>query len=137
MCDTFNIVVGFITILSSVFGLYQFNEKRKLKIFTVSVLQGSAGNLCKIQQSTEWAFKNFREIQKLAVELSDSEIKKDLIKKVSDGQGDAAAADRLVINLFEQFMTIQESQFGSKEIKHPEKHELNLWLKELESRKYK
>jgi ABC-type amino acid transport substrate-binding protein len=135
MCDIFNIIVGLITLASFIFGLYQANEKRKLKQFTISVLKGTAGNLCKVQQSTEWAFNNFKEVQKLAVELGDTEIKKELIKKISDGQADAAAADRLVINLFEQFMTKQESQFDSKDISHPEKNELRLWLKELESRK--
>lgn len=135
MCDVFNIIIGFITIASLVFGFYQANEKRKLKRFTISVLQGTAGNLCKVQQSTEWAFNNFREVKKLAVELANNDIKKELIKKVSDGQADAAAADRLLIDLFEQFMTIQESRFDSKDISHPEKKELNLWLKELESRK--
>ena len=134
MYDTLNLIFGSVTVLSFLFAIYQFNEKKKLKRFTISVLQGTAGNLCKVQQSTEWAFVNFQHAQKLAVELADSKEKKELIIKISNGQGDAAAADRLVINLFEQFMTIQESQFKLKDISHPEKKELRLWSKELESR---
>ena len=128
------IISGLFTIASFVYALYQISEKKKLKLFAISVLQGSAGNICKVQQSTEWALNNFREVQKLTVELEDSEIKKEIIKKVSDGQADAAAADRLAINLFGDFMTMQEAQFNTREIKHPEKNELNLWKKELRSR---
>jgi ABC-type amino acid transport substrate-binding protein len=135
MDNLLNLGFGLITTISFLFAIYQFKEKKKLRKFTISVLTGTAGNLCKVQQSTEWAFANYREAQKLAVELKDSEIKKELIKKLSDGQGDAASADRLVINLFQQFMTLQDAQFDMKDISHPEKKELVLWKKEIDSRK--
>lgn len=88
------------------------------------------GNICKIQQSTRWAFENFRNIQKLAVMLPDSEIKSELVILISNGQGDASASDRMLINLLNELLTVQEAQFQTREIKHTEKHELEMVMKE-------
>ena len=129
MLNIINYVAIGLTILGSIFGIVQFIKSKKLKRITLSMLQTAAGDLCKIQQSTEWTFNNIRTIQNLAVNLSDSELKKQIIRTTSDGQGDGASADRLVITLFSHIMILQESQFNKKEIIHPEKNELPLWKK--------
>lgn len=128
--DVWNIVAGAASILGLAFACYQYNEKTKLELFTKSVLQGIGGNICKIQQSTRWAFDNFRNIQKLAVNLPESELKSNLILLITDGQGDASASDRMLINLLNELLTVQEAQFRTREIKHTEKHELEMVMKE-------
>lgn len=132
--NTFNIIAGIFTILGFAFGIYQYRKSVKLKDITLSLLQNAAGNICKSQQSTEYAFWNFKNIQKNAIELNDSDYKKEISKLASDGQGDAASADRLLINLFNEFLSLQELQLGERDIKHPEKNELKLWEKELSNR---
>jgi hypothetical protein len=121
----------FITIIGTIFGILQFFKNKKLKRVTLTALQSAAGDLCKIQQSTEWTFNNMRHLQQLLVNLDDSDLKKQILKIASDGQGDAASADRMVITLFSHLMTMQETQFNTKEIIHPEKNEFPLWRKQF------
>jgi hypothetical protein len=128
--SAFNIIAGIASILGFAFACYQYHEKNKLKLFTKSVIQGIGGNICKIQQSTRWAFQNFRNAQKLLVKLPDSELKQNLVLIVADGQGDASASDRMLINLLNELLTVQEAQFGSRDISHTEKNELELANKE-------
>lgn len=134
--NTFNIIAGLASILGFAFACYQYHEKNKLEIFTKSVIQGIGGNICKIQQSTRWAFENFRNTQKLIVQLPESELKDKLVVMVSDGQGDASASDRMLINLLNELLTVQEAQFGTRVISHTEKDELELANKENNSGKY-
>ena len=62
--------------------------------------------------------------------LPDSEIKSELVILISNGQGDASASDRMLINLLNELLTVQEAQFQTREIKHTEKHELEMVMKE-------
>jgi len=120
----------FLTSIGSIYGIFQYHKNKRLKKFTLSALQSAAGDLCKIQQSTEWTFNNMRQILQLALNLSDSNLKKQIIEKTCDGQGDAASADRMTITLFSHLISMQETQFNLKEIIHPEKDELPLWRKQ-------
>ncbi len=133
--DIINIIAVIITVFSFAFSLYQFNEKKKLENFTLKVLRSIAGNLCKIQQSTEWTFANIRNLQLKAGGLQDDEVKKEIVRLLSDAQGDAAAADRLVVTVFNDVLTFQDATFNTTEISHPEKRELALW-KKVEENKY-
>lgn len=130
-----NLIFGAVSILSFFFAIYQYKEKRQLMKTYLSQLQGINGNICKIHQSTDWAFAHFRGIKDIAVDLSESEIKKEILKKACDGQGDASAADRMLENLFVQAMAFQKAQFDNDYVSHPEKNKLPLWIRELESRK--
>lgn len=121
----------FLTSIGSIYGIFQYHKNKRLKKFTLSALQSAAGDLCKIQQSTEWTFNNIRQIRKLALNLEDSDLKKQIIEKICDGQGDAASADRMTITLFSHLITMQETQFDLKEIIHLEKDELPLWRKQV------
>src|SRR4030042_3091926 len=93
-------LIGFaFTLAGTIFGIIQFFRNKKLKKYTLSVLQSASGDLCKVQQSTEWTFNNIRRIQELVSHMYASELRGKLTKITSDAQGDAASADRLVINL--------------------------------------
>lgn len=126
-----------LTFLGTVFGIFQYFKSKKFRRSTLIALQTAAGDLCKIQQSTLWTFNNLRQIQEVSVNLDESENKKKIIQMASDGQGDAASADRMVIALFSHLIAMQETQFNKKEIIHPEKDELPLWNKQLKINKNK
>lgn len=132
--NAFNIATGIASILSLLFACYQFYERKKLELFTKSVLQGTGGNVCKIQQSTRWAFENIRNAQKIITKLPESELKENLTILLSDSQGDASASDRMLINLLNELLTLQEAQFHTRDIKHTEKSELELATKEKRQR---
>jgi hypothetical protein len=111
---------------------YQYKDKRKLEQFSKATLRGMAGNIAKIQQSSEWAAANFRYAQNTAIELKDSEQKSPLLQYISNGIGDAVATDRLVINLFNDVLNMQQAQFNTRIITHPEKEDLKFYNKEKE-----
>ena len=89
-----------------------------------------AGNIAKIQQSSEWAATNLRDARNTAVLLPESDLKPPLIKFITNGVGDATALDRLIINLFNDVLNMQQAQFNTRIITHPEKQELKLCQKE-------
>jgi hypothetical protein len=122
--DIWNIITGIATFIAMGIAVNEFIKRRKLEQFTNSSLRGIAGNLAKIKQSTAWAFNNFRVAQSEAVKLTNSENKNELLIKIADGQGDAASADRMIVNLLNEILTLQEGQFGTREITHPEKNVL-------------
>lgn len=126
----FNYITGAITVLAFAFAIYEYFQRKKLEQFTKSTLQAVAGNLAKVQQSTGWADANFQGIQRDVINLSESETKSKIIIGVTNGRGDAAGADRMVVNLFNELLTFQEAQFGTREITHPERN-LDLIQKEL------
>ena len=117
----FTYITGAFTVLGFGFAIFEYFQRKRLEQFTKSTLHGIAGNLAKIHQSTGWADNHFRQIQREAVELAESEGKKKIIIGVSDGQGDSTSADRMVINLFNELLSYQEAQFGTREITHPER----------------
>ncbi|HEY4877238.1 MAG TPA: hypothetical protein VIH86_16795 [Puia sp.] len=88
-----------------------------------------AGDVAKLQQSTEWAANNLARARDLIPQVPEFEHKGDLLKYITNGLGDAIAVDRLVITLFSNLLTFQESQFGTRDLKHPQKKELQLWKK--------
>jgi hypothetical protein len=131
---TADLAIGIAGLIVGVIGLivawYQYNGKRKLALFSKTTLRGMAGNIAKIQQSTAWARTNTRDAHNTAALLPDSELKITLLKFLSNGMGDATATDRLVTNLFNDALTMQESQFKTRIVKHPERDILNLYIME-------
>ena len=75
----------------------------------------------------ELAFDNAHIIM---IRITESEHKPALIKFLTDGYGDAYATDRSIVNLFNGVLTMQEAQFDTRTIKHPERDELELYKKE-------
>lgn len=98
--------------------------------FTKGTLRGMAGNIAKIQQSTAWARTNLRDACNTASQLPESELKVALIKFISNGIGDATATDRLMINLFNDVLNMQQAQFDTRIVTHPERDDLELYKKE-------
>jgi hypothetical protein len=127
-------VIGILGLLFGIAGViiawYQYNDKLKLEQFSKATLRGMAGNIAKIQQSTEWAATNLRDASNTAIQLPDSDLKLPLLKFISNGIGDATATDRLVINLFNDVLNMQQAQFNTRLSTHPEKEYLNLCKKE-------
>lgn len=127
-------VIGIGGLIVGVIGLivawFQYDGKKKLEQFSKTTLQGMAGNIAKIQQSTAWAKTNARDAHNTTALLPDSDLKVTLLKFLLNGMGDATATDRLVTNLFNDALTMQESQFKTRIVKHPERDMFDLYKKE-------
>ncbi|MFO7656666.1 MAG: hypothetical protein R6W78_06330 [Bacteroidales bacterium] len=124
--NIWTLITGTASIIGVIIAIFQYVGKRNLSRFLRSTLRGIAGNVCMIQQSANWGENKFRELQKIAIQLPDSKIKNELILKISEGQGDSTAADRMITNLLNDLLTSQEGQFGTKIINHPRKNEFTL-----------
>jgi hypothetical protein len=122
-----------LTVVSSLVAILQYKNAVKVSDFAKAALQNAAGDVCKIQQSTEWAHNHLREIMKLTVGLPNSLEKSMMQQKITQAQGDVTAADRLTISLFNSLLSHQQSQFQTRDIRHPEKANLELWLKEVKN----
>jgi hypothetical protein len=113
-----------IGIAGMVYAVMTNREKAKIENLIRSELRGLAGNICKIRQSSAWAFWHFNNIQALVLKLSESEEKKEILKLTQLGHGDAAASDRMLTNLLNEVLITQDGLFNTKEIHHPEEKEL-------------
>src|SRR6266581_8588819 len=115
-------IVGISGLIIGVAGLiiagYQYEGKRKLEQFSKATLRGMAGNIAKIQQSTACASTNLKDAHNTATQLSESDLKQPLLKFISNGVGDATATDRLVINLFNDVLNMQQAQFNTRIVTH-------------------
>jgi hypothetical protein len=130
--DTWNLITGLatllgtaITIVSLAYGIYQSRLKKKLELFSLNSLQYLAGDIAKIQQSSGWAFVNVQTAQNEISQINNLPTK-DIIMKISNAQGDTASTDRMITNLFNHILSLQESEFGSRIVKHPEAKDLPL-----------
>lgn len=119
--NTLDIITGSFAITGCIVAVYEIFKRRKLELFTKGSLQSIAGNIQKIKQSTSWTYNNLREAQEEAIKLPQSGSKNLIIKKLSYGLGDGAAADRMTQNLLNELLNLQKSQFGTTEITHPDK----------------
>ncbi|WP_133992279.1 hypothetical protein [Dinghuibacter silviterrae] len=131
-------IVGFLGLAVGIAGLviawFQYQSRLRLEHFTKASWKGMAGNIAKIQQSTEWAATNMRDAHNSAIRLPDSELKIELLGFISRGFGDATATDRLVTNLFNDVLNLQEAQFKTRIVTHPERDELKLYKMERDQR---
>ena len=116
-----SICIGFVGII---YALMVNREKAKLENLVQSGLRGLAGNICKIRQSTTWAFWHFGKIQELVLQLPESEKRNEILRETQLGHGDAAASERMLTNLLNEVLITQEGLFNTKEIHHPEEKEL-------------
>lgn len=127
-------IIGIVGLIVGIAGLiiawYQYNDKRKLEQFSKTILRGMAGNIAKIQQSTAWARTNLRDASNTAAQLPESDLKVVLLRFISNGVGDATATDRLMVNLFNDVLNMQQAQFNTRIVTHPERDDLELYNKE-------
>jgi hypothetical protein len=113
-----------IGVAGMVYAVMTNRERAKLENLVRSELRGLAGNICKIKQSSGWAYWHFNSIQALVLKLPESEEKKEILRLTQLGHGDAAASDRMLTNLLNEVLITQHGLFNTKETHHPEDKEL-------------
>ena len=92
-----------------------------LRALVRSSLQGLAGNIDIIHKNPVWADEHFSRIQQRALNL---ERGNDHVKSILDhahlGARDFTAAERMLRNLLNEVLTIQEGMFGTRIMTHPD-----------------
>ena len=137
--DTISLIVGIAGLVVGVVSLFyagsQYKDRRRLEQFVKVSLRQTAGNIAKIHQSSSWAVANSRDARDVAVQLPESELKPKLLKFMCDGIGDVYATDRSLTNLYNDVLNMQEAQFGTRDVTHPQRDELEIYKKEQAQKK--
>ena len=122
-------LIGICIAIGSVIYAYMVNrEKQKLENLIRALLQGFAGNICKILESAEYAWNHFVIIQDNVIGLDESKEKNNVLKSLQLGHGDITAAHRMLHNLLNEVLITQSGLFGTKIINYPQEKIL-IWAK--------
>lgn len=117
MVEFISIGIGLVGVL---YAILTNRQKTKMENMVRIHLSGIAGNIKAIRKSTEWSWTHFDKIQNIALNLESSEVRETILKSAQLGTGDSAAADRMLENLLNNVMNIQEGMFGTTEVRYPE-----------------
>jgi len=79
-----------------------------------------AGNIVHIEENPGWADRHFANIRDAALQLQDSNEKAEIIKSAQEGSRDAVAAQRMLVDLLNVVLGLQEGLFDTKDIRRPE-----------------
>ncbi len=115
------IVIG---IASLVYAVMTNRDKARLEKLVQAELRGLAGNIDEIRANPKWAYEHFKTIQAYALKLEE---RSDSVNRIHEaalyGTGDALATERLLGNLLNQVLTLQDGLFGTKVIEHCDRSE--------------
>ncbi len=118
--ETVSICIG---IAGVIYACIVERQKAKLEDLIRENLQGMAGNICKIIESSEFAWNNFRYVFDIInAQAPESTDKSKSLKYLQLGHGDITAAHRMMINLLNQVLVTQSGLFGKQIINHPQKN---------------
>ena len=102
-----------------VYAILTNRAKTRLEQYIQRHLRSLAGNIEWITASAAWAGQHFQAINETALRLERSEDVNQILTHAHDGRGDAIAAERMIKNLLNEALAIQEGQFGTRCIVHP------------------
>lgn len=117
------------------FGIFESFRARRLKDAIKILSKTYPGDVAKIYQSAYWAWSNANKAVDLLGKLPESESKQEILTIVSNAKADSAAAERMCTIVFNQLLSLQEVQFGTRKMTHPDMKGLVLCKNEYESAK--
>ena len=102
-----------------VYGWLKDRAKATLETLIRSELRGLAGNVVNIAKNPGWADDHFKKIQAAALDLESSEVTRRILIEAQAGARDATAAERMLGNLENELLSLQEGLFETRLITHP------------------
>ena len=93
-------------------------EKANLERLMRSQLRGLAGNVVNTRKNPGWADCHFRNIQDTALRLDRNDHLNHILEEAQTGARDATAAERMLQNLLNELLSLQDGLFGTKLIEH-------------------
>ena len=119
-------VIGTIaSVVSVVYAIMTNREKARLEKLIQAELRGFAGNIDQICGSPGWANRHFEAIQEHALKLERNQDVHEILRNAQQGVGDSVAAERMIRNLLNQVLTLQEGMFGTRDRTHVDQVEKN------------
>ena len=83
-----------------------------------SKLKGIAGNIFASDRSASLADRHYRSCRDNALKLADSDEKNEILKHAHDGARDAEAASRMLENLLNEVLSLQDGLFKTRDKIH-------------------
>lgn len=114
-----SIIGTIITVGSLVWSFKTSKEKKTLERLIHGKLKGIAGNIVASDKSATLADIHFRKCRNEALKLDESIEKNEIIKHSHDGARDAESASRMLENLLNEVLSLQDGLFKTREIAHP------------------
>jgi hypothetical protein len=112
-----------VAVASLVYAKRVRHEKEEREKLVQVMLATIAGNIVHIRESPGWADRHFAHIRDQALQLQDSDQKAEIIRSAQDGSRDAVAAQRMLSDLLNVAIGLQQGLFDTESIRHPEKRE--------------
>ncbi len=101
-----------------VFAYMTNRAKRDLEKLIQAELRGLAGNIEQIRVNPQWADTHLTNIHDLASKMERTEDVNKILQAANWGARDAIAAERMIGNLLNQVLTLQDGMFGTKIVEH-------------------
>ena len=93
--------------------------KASLEKLIKAELRGLAGNVENIRVNPGWADNHLGDIHTAAMALETSDLKERILIAAHKGARDATAAERMLGNLLNELLSLQQGLFETKAITHP------------------
>jgi hypothetical protein len=120
-----SIISTIITVGSLVYAIKTNREKKSLERLIHGKLKGIAGNIVASDKSATLADTHFRKCRDKALKLDESSLKNEILVHLHDGARDAESASRMLENLLNEVLSLQNGLFKTRDIVHPKYHKEN------------
>jgi hypothetical protein len=118
-----------------VWSIYETIERRRISRILRTITTTYAGNIAQIYQKGRWGWMNARSAHDATTKLPDSTDKNQAQKFISDTIGDTASIKNMASNMFNDLLGFQQAAFKTRNVSHPQQHELDLIQSELEQQR--
>ena len=120
---TLEIVISVISVavglVALVYAMMTNREKARLEKLIAAELRGLAASIDWVRTNSAWASSHFGSIQEQALSLDRSDQVNGILVHTQKGDHDTVAAERMMTNLFNQVLTLQEGIFGTRIVTYP------------------
>jgi hypothetical protein len=108
-----------LTLASLVYAIKTGREKVRLERLVKAKLAGLAGNINAIRPSAAWADRHLININRHALNLERGPDMSAILDSAQLGARDATAATRMLDNLLNEVLSLQDGLFGERLVTHP------------------
>jgi hypothetical protein len=119
-----------VAIIGTWVAIREYSRRHHIEKVFRTITQGYPGDVAKIEESCNWGNTNVRDAVDALNPMPDSEAKQTVMKHLVLASGDTKSAKTVCMALFARLLTVQDAQFHSREIVHPQKDKLQLCIEE-------
>jgi hypothetical protein len=119
-----------ITGASAVFSYFEYQKRIKIEEVFKTNMKSFPGQIAIIERNCKWANTNTRGAIDALNQIPESEHKQNVMRLLGLSSGNTMASKELCLTVFNNILTFQQTQFGTREIIFTGSDELELCQKE-------